>query len=187
MFNILSTEEKKKILTEYRLRLAVAVVFAVAILFLANLILLVPSYLITTSKYNDATNVLAELEGKPGTVVQEKNINAQISSVNKNINLFLSENTSSKLSPTSVISSILSIKGPSIKIYGFTYDTAPKQDKMVISGVSLDRESLALFVENLKKDPTFVSVDLPISSYVKSTNLDFSIVITRDRSQASKQ
>lgn len=179
MINILPTEEKKKILVEYRLRLGVVAVFALAALVFSSLILLAPSYLLAISKYNSVSGELAMLESKQGHNSQEKDINTQISGINKKIDLFLKGGAGVTVAPSQAILSILNIKGSAIKIQGFTYDATGKQERFIVTGVALDRDSLAQFIENLKKEPTFTKVDLPISSYVKSANIDFSIVIER--------
>lgn len=179
MLNILSTTEKKKILTEYRLRLAVVSIFAVGSLILASLVLLAPSYFLAISKYNDANNMLEVLEGKNGREGQEKDVNKQIAAINKNVDLFLKAGTPGALLPSSVVTKILNTKGSAIKIISFTYDASPTQERIVVAGSALDREKLAEFIEALKKDPAFTSVDIPISSYVKSSNIEFSAVIIR--------
>lgn len=179
MLNILSIAEKKKILVEYRFRLAVVSIFAVGALVLASLVLLAPSYLLAVAKYNGISAELARLEAKQGSTAQEKDINAQIININKKIDLFLKGGVNATSSPSQIILNILNDKGNSIKIQGFTYDAGVGLGRFVVVGTAIDRDSLAQFVERLKKEPTFTKVDLPISSYVKSANIDFSIVIER--------
>lgn len=179
MLNILPKEEKKKILLEYRLRLAVVSVFAVGALILSNLVLLATSYLLTVTKNNEAKNTLVTLEEGQGRAGNEKDINAQVASVNKNIALFLKPSPQGVVLPSSSIKKILEIKGDAIKISGFTYDVGVDQERIVITGTALDRDKLAGFIEVLKREPTFTSVDLPISSYVKSTDINFSAVIVK--------
>lgn len=179
MLNLLSTTEKKKVLVEYRLRLAVIAIFAVGALIFSSLVLLTPSYLLAVSKNNDANNILVALEEKESRVGKEKDVNLQILAVNKNIDLFLKVGTTTVLVPPVAIMKILGIRGSAIKITGFTYDAWADQERIVINGIALDRERLSQFVETLKKDPAFTSIELPISSYVKSANIDFSVVITR--------
>lgn len=179
MLNILSTVEKKKVLVEYRLRLAVVSVSAVGVLALASLALLVPPYLLALSKFNAAGNQLAVLEAKYGDTKKEKEIAAQIRDINTKILLLLSGGTSTRLSPPQAILNILNIKGKAIKLYGFTYDSTANQERVVLTGTAADRDSLANFVEVLKNDSTFTSITLPISSYVKSENIDFSLVAER--------
>lgn len=179
MLNIFPTEEKKKILVEYRLRLGVVSVFALGALVFSSLVLLAPSYLLAISKHNSISDELAVLESKQGRGGQEKEVGVQIREENKKIDLFLKGDTGGKLVPSQVILNIIGIKGSAIKIQGFTYDASALQERLVVTGVAATREGLALFVETLKKDPTFTKVELPISSYVKSSNIDFSVVVER--------
>lgn len=179
MINLIPKKEKKDVLMEYRLRLGVVATLAVASLVISNLILLAPSYFLAASKYNSISAQLAAIESKQGAVVQVKDANAYIKSINKKIDIFMQKGVAVPASPPQVILSILNIKGAEIKIQGFTYDGGVGQGRLVITGNAANRDSLAGFVEKLKSDPAFAKVDLPISSYVKSTNIDFSIVVER--------
>ena len=177
MLNILPHDEKKKILTEYRLRLSVAAIFAVAALVLASLVLLAPSYMLAVSKYNFVAGELARLEQKQRAAGQEKEVDTQIKEVNKKINLFLGDKKVARRTPSEVMQGVLSAKNSSVKVQSITYDINTERERLVLSGMANDRDSLALFVETLKKDPAFTKVDMPIGSYVKSVNIDFSIVL----------
>jgi len=179
MLNILPTAEKKKIITEYRLRLASMAIFAVAALVLVSLVLLIPSYILAVSKFDNISGQISQLESKQDLTGQEKGIDAQVRDVNKKVNLFLAGRGVDRLSPPDIIARVIAMRGSTIKIQGFDYDVAGDQERLAISGVAADRDSLAQFVEVLKKDPTFTSVELPVSSYVKSVNISFSIMATR--------
>lgn len=179
MLNILPHEEKKKVLTEYRMRLAIVAVFAVAALVLASLILLVPSYMLAVSKYNFVADELARLEQKQSGPGQEKEVSAQIKEVNKKISLFMGDEKVVPRAPSEVILGIMAAKEPAVKVQSILYDIKPDLERIVLSGKANDRDSLARFVETLKKDPSFSKVDLPIGSYVKSTNIDFTLVLER--------
>jgi Tfp pilus assembly protein PilN len=179
MLNILPYEEKKKVLTEYRLRLAVVGVFAAAALVLASLVLLIPSYMLAVSKYNFTASELARLEQKQRGASQEKEVNAQIKETNKKISLFLGDKKGAERAPSAVVLGIIAIKDPAVNVQSILYDIKPDRERLVLSGRAGDRDSLARFVETLKKDPSFSKVELPIGSYVKSTNIDFSLVLER--------
>lgn len=179
MLNLLPTVEKKKILSEYRLRLATMGIFVIAALVLASLVLLIPSYMLAVSKFNSISDQLALQEAKQDLTGQEKNIDAQVRDVNKKVSIFLTGGGADRLSPPDVITRVISMRGSSIKIQGFDYDAAGGQERLAISGVAADRDSLAQFFDTLKKDSAFTSVDLPVSSYVKSANISFSIMATR--------
>jgi len=148
---------------------------------LASLVLLTPSYLLAVSKHNSTEKELAVLEEKYGRGGQEKDVGTQIRDINNKISILLDTKTSDRLSPSQAILNILEIKDSSIKIYGVTYDATTGQERIILTGTALDRDSLANFVETLKKDPTFANVTLPISSYVKSTNIDFSVILERNQ------
>lgn len=187
MLNILAIEEKKKILTEYRLRLAVVSVFAVGSLVLASLVLLAPSYLLAVSKHNSTQNELVVLEEKYSQGGHEKEVSVQIRDLNNKILILLGDSTNTRLSPPQIILNIIKTKGDAIKIQGFTYDTIADQERIILVGTARDRDSLAAFIETLKNDQAYTNVTLPISSYVKSTNIEFSIVLERGTSAKAKE
>ena len=179
MLNILAQEEKKKIILEYRLRLGVVVVFALGALVVSSLVLLVPSYILSVTKLAAAENQLALLESKQDRGEQEKEITAQIRDINTKITLLSNGEKVKKIPPTEMILDVLREKSPEIKLHMLVYDGVSGQERLVLTGVASDRDSLAEFFEVMKKNPTYTNVTLPISSYVKSNNIDFSIVLER--------
>lgn len=177
MINILQTEEKKKIISEYHFRLGIVSMLALSALIFSSLVMLAPSYFLAVSKYNNAKSELAVLESKQNNNMHGKNTNTEIVGINKKIDLFLKGVEKESPSPAHIILNILNIKSGAIKIQGFMYDASGEHERCVITGTAIDRDSLAQFVESLKKESTFAKVDIPISSYVKSNNIDFSIAI----------
>ncbi len=179
MQNLLPIEEKKKVIMEYRLRLAVVSVFAASILVVVNFALFAPSYIIAISKSAFMTEELGRLEEREADRIQERDVYAKIREANKKIDLFLKSENSNKSVPSELFMKIISAKTSSIKITGFSYDATVNRERIVLAGSANDRESLAKFLEELKNNKTFTKVELPISSYVKSTNIEFSIVLER--------
>lgn len=179
MVNILSQVEKKKVLLEYRLRLGVTVVFVLAFLVLANIVLLAPSYILVLTKYNFITEHVTKLEKAQGGAGQEKEINDKVKELNKKVDLFNGFGKANTEPPLTTILGIIQTKDPDIKINSFLYDKTNDRERIVVSGRADTREGLATFLETIKKDPKYTKVDLPIGSYVKSTNIDFSIAIER--------
>lgn len=187
MLNLLPIQQKKKFLIEYRIRFTTVVVFVVAALILANLALLTPSYLLAVSKYESISTDLAAKQAKQAVGGQGKGIDVQVRDINKKIDLFLNGGSINRVPPADVVLRIIGIKSASIKIQGFSYEASGQQERIVVAGVAGDRDGLAQFVEALKKDPMFYSVDLPVSSYVKSTNIDFSIVLMHGQPTNAKK
>lgn len=156
----------------------------VSALIIASLILLIPSYLLAVTKYNSiSAQVATQLSGQ-GTSSQENEIDAKVQDVNKKVSLFLGQ-SSGRLVLPDIIVKIIAMKDAAIKIQGFSYDASTRQERFVISGIAGDRDGLARFVETLKRSAIFTNVDLPVSSYVKSTNIDFAITATRDMGGAN--
>ncbi|MFA5997619.1 MAG: hypothetical protein WC791_04005 [Candidatus Paceibacterota bacterium] len=176
MLNLLDTTEKKKIFTEYYFRIAVVSIFAIGALSVASLFLLIPPYIFSVSKYNNAQLNVSVLEVKYGNSEKEKEIAAQIRDINTKTELLLAGGASAQSSPLQSILNLLKIKGTFVKINAISYDLTSTPHRIVLSGIAPTRDGLAAFIEELKKEPTLSGVTLPISSYVKSTNISFSIV-----------
>lgn len=191
MLNILPTEEKKKNLKEYHLRLGVVSFVMATSLVLVNLALLTPAYFNALAKEAEAKARIVNFTGKSieESAKEEQEINTTVADLNKKLNLFLgsSTSTSPRFVPSEVFEAILEHKAASIKIYSISYDATLDREQLVVVGKSLDRDSLAQFVDALKKSGLFTAVDLPIQSYVKSTNIEFSVTLTRALKASAKK
>lgn len=185
MLNLLPLEEKKKVLTEYRLRLAAVFIFTAAFLIVANLILLIPSYLNAITKHNfveDRYNyVMGSQDFQKAREVAGKEAAKKITEINNKLKMFapVQEGNQTKFVSSSMLQKIFSLKPSTVKIGGATHEVLKDREKFVITGRSVDRESLKLFVDKLNAEKLFTSVELPIQSYVKSTNIEFSLTLER--------
>lgn len=190
MLNLLPFFEKKKVLTEYHLRLAVVSVAALSFLFIASSALLAPSYVRVFSKQKIAETRITDLTGKSAAenAQEEKTTETKIKEVNKKLDLMLAHGLEDPVLavPSKAFSDIFSKKTGAIKVFGISYNNLPDRTRFVVTGQAGSRDSLASFVEALKKENIFDRVDLPISSYVKSVNIDFSIVLERTRANRKK-
>ncbi|MDD5152586.1 MAG: hypothetical protein PHS95_01110 [Candidatus Pacebacteria bacterium] len=177
MLNILPTEEKKKVISEYHLRLGIVLVCAITALVIASLILLIPSYILATSKYHLVADNFAKLESMQNNIDEQKGIDAKITEVNKKISMLLNTDSYTSATVSSVILKIIAEKGSAVKIKSILYDKNSDRERYVVSGTADTRDGMASFVESLKKDLFFTRVDIPIGSYVKSANIDFGVVL----------
>lgn len=193
MANLLPFEYKKKNRTEYILRLVVVVMCAAIFLILSSLALLIPSYVRALSQESTAEARLARVESgaKKATalVPGEQDPSARLAKLDEKAELFLRAKKASGISsiPTEGIQEVIELKPASLKISSITYDKAAGREKFIVSGIALHRDDLARFVEDLKKNTSFTKVELPISSYVKSTNISFSIVLERAMATSGKE
>lgn len=195
MANLLPLEYKRKNRAEYLLRMATVALCATTLIVFSNLILLVPSYVRALSQEGAAEARLAHIESgdrKDSALVSaDQDPSTRLAKINEKANLFFRaiQTEGTGTTPTEVILEIISLKSASIKILGITYDkTAGRgREKFVVSGVALRRDDLSQFVEAIKKTPSFTKVELPISSYVKSTNINFSLVLERIVTTSGKE
>lgn len=190
MLNLLPLAEKKNVRREYRFRLAVIVVSAIAFLVVVNAVLLVPTYIRAFSKHtfaeHELTNAMGRLEFQQTRDLAEKDVAAEIGDINKKLGLFNTTGNTDIKKPiiaSEAFRKIIGLKTFEIRISGITYVLGADGERFVVSGISVDRDSLALFVETLKKDGLFDRVELPIASYVKSSDIDFSISLERGAGQ----
>ena len=66
-----------------------------------------------------------------------------------------------------------------IQITRIAFENSPVSGKQVdLSGLAPSRERLLLFRQALENDTAFQKVDLPISNFVKGSNIQFSLSLT---------
>jgi len=73
-----------------------------------------------------------------------------------------------------VIKEVISRKIPGIKITHILYQNDPANGKSIsVSGVAASREQLLLFRQSFEDYKLFKKVDLPISNFVKGSDIQF--------------
>jgi len=72
-----------------------------------------------------------------------------------------------------VINAILLKKRSDIKITQISYQNDTRGRKIGVTGTAPSREVLLFFRLALESSPAFKSVDLPISNFVKGSNIQF--------------
>ena len=63
---------------------------------------------------------------------------------------------------------------------GLTYTSVPDSGtaQIDVSGVATSRESILAFADSLRKAPDVTAVDVPITNFIKESNLPFGITLT---------
>ncbi|MBP9711655.1 MAG: hypothetical protein KBD55_01315 [Candidatus Pacebacteria bacterium] len=175
MINLIPNEEKKRMRRDFYYRLTVLFLLALGSSIFIGVAVMVPSYFVSKVKLNVAESKLAAQKIEPvplpdqKTLVMIKDLDNKLTVVEKaEKNRF---NVSEK-----IINSILVNKMPDIKIYEISYDNDSTKGKTVnIRGVAPSRDRLLLFRLALEGDPTWKSVNLPISNFIKGSNIQFSL------------
>lgn len=173
MFNLLPDNLKKAIKFEYNTRRVVVILIFVILIQISTLVFMFPSWLISGSK-EKGLELQLEKMGQSALSADATEIRDKIKIINNEIHLLDTGLQYPSLSP--LVDYVLSKKTPSIRINSFTYEGG-KSWTLSLKGISSTRESLVSFVDSLKKDNIFSSIDLPVSNLAKNKNIDFSIVM----------
>ncbi len=177
MFNLLPENLKQKIKSEYKIRLLIAILIFVVFLEFTFLALLAPSWL--SSYYrkkemlvNEDAKIVAQLASSTSSIISTIQLT--------NNRLRTLDNSFQYPSVAPALNVILSKKTNSIHINQLSFTLNNDKNKtasIALSGISATREALVSFSKNLQNSGVFKSVDLPVSSLTKDSNLEFSINI----------
>lgn len=179
MANLLPVQEKLQIKKIYRLHLVVVALVFSFLLIEAGVLMLTPSLFLSLVREKEARERLSVVE-KVITVEERKNLRDEIVGVNSKIKVLLGEENETAL-VSSVIARAIEKKNNTIRFDAFFYDGTvedPLKRKFTISGISKDRQTLLSFVNTLREDPLFQEVELPVSNFVKNTEIPFFISLT---------
>ena len=179
MANLLPLQEKVQIKKMYRWHLIIVVLIFSFLLIEAGVLMLTPSLFLSFVREKDARERLTIVE-QVITAEERKNLREEITEANSKIEVLLGEEFETGIVST-VIARAIKKKNSTIRFDSFFYDgtaeTSSKR-KFTISGVSQDRQTLLSFVSILREDPLFQEVELPVSNFVKNTDIPFFISFT---------
>jgi Tfp pilus assembly protein PilN len=177
MANLLPKEERRRGEREYILRITSVSLFLFLVLVLFGIVLLLPSYF------------FSELQGRS---VKERSelISRTISLREQDASSIILTATKQKVeeltraqAQVSQITLIKTITGnltPEVTISRFFYTRAESGNTVKIFGNATSREALTMFLEKLKQEELFTRVDLPVSSFARDADIDFSITLSGD-------
>ena len=175
MINLIPKEEKKKMIIGFYYKLAI--LFAVMLNFcvLVAIFSILPSYFISSVKDSliSAKLETQKLESLP--LFGEESLALAKDIDNKLVLVEKFKKTQFLLS-VNVINAVLLKKMSDIKITQILYENNGINGKKIsIIGAAPSREVLLLFRRALENDPAFRNIILPISNFVRGTNINFFI------------
>ncbi len=176
MINVLPQLEKKGLKHEYNLRLATVCLCNLAFLSLLASLLLLPSYMLSSTKEVYLGEQLATLN-KENPEVSLVDLNTFIVKINNTLALFNTNIVQRKISQD-VIYPALDARTSNLKINQILFaEHGEIGAELDLHGVAQDRESLQAFKLALEETGKYQSVDVPISSFVKKNDIDFTITL----------
>lgn len=177
MINLIPNEEKKKVFKDFYLRfVAVFFIMLGASLVFASAAIL-PAYFTSSIEESLISARLKTQQNEPISL-PDQNTLAVIKDLKGKLALIEENKKNNFIFSQKVINEIILKKTPSIKITQISYRNDPESGKSIdISGVASSREALLAFRRALEDDPSFSKVELPISNFVRESNIKFSLSI----------
>jgi len=164
MLNILPTKLKKDLQIEYAKRRAIAWLVGLCIVEISFLIFLLPGYIsLTYGNKSLATELTPYSQTTP--------VSSTIQTTNAMLKVLVNH---LPYAVHPLVANIISLQGSSISLSDIMYAHGVK-DTITLQGSASDRASLLAFTKRLEADPHFESVNLPVSSFAKDTNINFSV------------
>ena len=176
MINLIPNEEKKKKVRDFYFRLFVVSLFVLSFSILIADAVFLPSYFIASAKKNFINSQLTTQKAKPLPEV-DKEILSQISDLEKRLTLIENTRKDKYIVSARVINEIIFKKISDIKINKISYQNNLTGKIIRVSGTAKSRERLLLFRRALEDDPEFKKVDLPISNFIKGSNISFFLTL----------
>lgn len=173
MLHLLPDTQKKRVLKEYRMRIVAVVFILITLLSIAGVVLLLPSYLSAVGSLNLVKNgnkiKQSSIESLKGSNFDDKlkNVDYGVKALKITQQIPGSIETYNNLNedaPAGVV----------INKYFYTL-TDDKNASVGIDGIAQDRETLIAFQNKLKEHKEFQGIEIPISSFTKKKDINFSI------------
>lgn len=176
--NLLPKEKKDILKKGLKLRFLTVLLHVSTVAFLIGLIMLLPAYFLVSS-HLDALALEAGNESETGKNA-EQDILGLPAELNGKLQFFQSNTADEGV--TGSLSKIIGLLPVGVRLDNISFtrrlsDTGSGK-AILISGISADRDSLLKFGNALKESREFASVEVPVSSFTKERNLDFSINIS---------
>ncbi len=175
MSNLLPFELKKDIKKERKVRLWSTFFLYTAFVTTSIFALLVPSYILTRSELSTEVKRAEDLkkEDNPLTLDEKKvifQVNARTQALKVDDSLVYTRD---------IIEPVLAVVPPDVTLNIFNIDEKVDTGLTEVSfeGTAPTREKLLAFTDLLKEIPKVESTDIPVSNYVKGTNLTFTVLV----------
>lgn len=175
MINLIPKVEKQKMIRSFYYRFTTICLLAFSLSVLIGVIAMSPSYFLVYVKKDLADKRLETQKNELMPVPDQQTVLA-IEDLNHKLDLIRDAEKNKFLVSEKVVDAILAKKIADIKITEIGYKNDALGGRSInIQGLAPSREALLSFRLGLEKDENFKQVDLPISNFVKGSNIEFSL------------
>ncbi len=177
MVNLIPNEERKKMIRDFNIRLCVTACVTIGFAALVASVAMLPAYFASSVKLDLVSSRLELQKEQPVPLVGQKSLEVVKDLRNKMSIIDRARNSRFVIS-TQVVDVILENRMSDIKINQITYEDNTQKGKNIgLTGVAPSRERLLLFRRALEEDSAFSKVDLPISNFIKGSNIEFYLTL----------
>lgn len=177
MINLIPNSEKKKMIRDFYFRFITVLFSAVGLSLILVIIALTPAYFFTTFRENLINESLVKQENTPIPTASQQAVSVS-EELDRKISLINSFRDSKVKVSEQIISEIILNKLSDIRITQIQYSNSETgETKVLVRGNAPSRERLLLFRIALEDSLAFDKVDLPISNFVRGSNIEFSLNI----------
>lgn len=171
--NLLPQQEQSRIRKEYYARLVIVMLFGVAAAVAVALVVLVPVYVSLFAKEKSAA---AETEALQSALAKEDGtVRAALESFRKE---FAMLSLTDEGRATTLITRALDKKGNDITVTSVVYDKRGAEESLALGGTASTRAALLLFQKALEGEYVFDHVNIPVSNFVRESDIPFTIAVT---------
>lgn len=177
MINLIPNHEKKKKLKDFYFRFAVVLLSLIGVCAVIGAVSLLPAYFLSTIGRDMAETKLIE-QKKYLDTAEDKATATTVADLDKKLRLVQNFDPKQYIVSEKIINEVLLRKTPDIRIIRIVYENNAAEGREVkVSGVAPSRERLLLFRRALETAPAWKEVDLPISNFVKGSDIEFELTL----------
>ncbi len=175
MINLIPKEEREKKSKDFHLRVVVVSLVTFGFSMLVAALFILPSYFTSFIEKNSFDKKIEVQKNEP-IPLPDQNALMAIEDLKNKMNLIENVNKNKSTFSERILNKILLKNMSGIKITGILYKNDAQTGEVVnINGVAISRDSLLLFRRALENDTAFSKIDLPVSNFVKGSDIKFSL------------
>lgn len=182
MINLIPNQEKKKKVKDFYFRLAVVFISMLGFCVIVGIVAILPSYFLSTIEKNLASAELLTQKNQPQTEL-DQDLAVEVNELSRKLTTIDDAQKNRYLVSEKIVRAVTLEKMSDIKLTKIIFEDTEFGDpagdgagkKVTVLGMAPSRERLHLFRQALEDSAAFGQVDLPISNFVKGSNIEFSL------------
>ena len=173
MINLIPNEEKKRKAHNFYYRLIILSFFMLGIVMCFAVLAILPSYILVAGKDNFVNEKLSMQKAEPVPILGQQTLSL-IKELDNKLSLIENIRKDKFVVSAKIINEILESRVANVKITRISYENDELSGRKIgIYGTAPSRERLLLFRQALEDNPAFKNVDLPISNFIRGSNISF--------------